>query len=129
MRRKIFLVMLIFFGITNSYSAIDALSHHSRANCGGFNETVTWWLGHSVLSRVESRHYPECLVGKDRNMHLVQTQKASSWRHAAYHPTESYGGTYCVVGTHFMYINGVEHLVQSESVTDCNIYDGWWDYK
>lgn len=113
----------------SSFSGIDGLTHHSRANCAGFNETVTWWLGHSVSARVESHHYPECLLGRDRNKHIVQTVKSSSWRHAAYHPTESYSGTYCVVGNHFMYIKGVEHLIQSESVTDCNIYDGWWDYK
>jgi hypothetical protein len=62
-------------------------------------------------------------------MHMLQTAKTSSYRHAAFHATESYGGTYCVVGNHYMYIRGVEHFVQSESVTDCNIYDGWWDYQ
>lgn len=40
---------------------------------------------------------------------------------------ESYGGTYEVVGYHYMYHHNSEILVQSESVIDCNIYDGWWD--
>lgn len=127
MRKTIGLVALLISAI--SFSAIDALSHHSRANCAGFNESVTWWLGHPIISRVVSHHYPECLLGKDRNKHIVETPKNSSWRHAAYHATESYNGTYCVVGNHYMYIRGIEHLIQSESVIDCNIYDGWWDYK
>ena len=62
-------------------------------------------------------------------MHVVKTEKRNGWRHAAYHATESYGGTYCVVGNHYMYKKGVEHLVQSDSVIDCNIYNGWWDYE
>ncbi|WP_131777751.1 hypothetical protein [Legionella fairfieldensis] len=60
-------------------------------------------------------------------MHIIQTPKVSSSRHAAYHATESYSGTYCVVGNHYMYMRDVEHLVQSESVTGCDIYNGWWD--
>jgi len=120
-------ILLLLISIP-SFTAIDALSHHSRANCVGFNETVTWWLGHSVISRVESMHYPECLRGSKKYMHVLKTEKTRSWRHAAYHATESYGGSYCVVGNHYMYVRGVEHLVQSESVTDCSIYNGWWDY-
>lgn len=121
-----------FFLIINSicspsFSAFDGLTHHSRANCVGFNESVTWWFNHPIVARVVSKHYPECLLGKDRNMHEINTGKSDSWRHAAYHPTESYGGTYCVVGNHYMYKKGVEHLIQSESVNDCAIYDGWWD--
>ncbi len=112
---------------TASFSAFDGLTHHSRANCAGFNETVTWWFNHPVVARVEGRHYPECLLGRDTHMHTLKTEKSNSWRHAALHATESYGGTYCVVGSHFMYMKGVEHLIQSESVQDCSIYDGWWD--
>ena len=120
-------VFLMIISI-NSYSAINALSHHSRANCVGFNETITWWLGHPIYSRVISTHYPDCLRGSKRNKHTLKSNKVKSYRHAALHAKESYGGSYCVVGDHFMYIRGVEHLVQSESVNDCAIYDGWWDY-
>ena len=79
------------------------------------------------MARVESYHYPYGAIGKVADMHLLKTNKIDAWRHAAYHATESYGGTYSVVGNHFMYIRGVEHFVQSESVTTCDIYDGWWD--
>lgn len=120
---------LIMLGVSHpSFSAIDALSHHSRANCAGFNETTTWWLGHAVEARVVGRHYPECKRGSLRNMHEMRSPRAISWRHIVYHPTESYGGDYCVVGNHFMYYRGVEHFVQSETEYNCAIYDGWWDY-
>ena len=112
---------------TTSNAAFDGLSHHSRANCGGFNETVTWWFGHPIASRVQGYHYPHGKFGKTDGMHLVETPKTMSWRHAALHATESYDGTYCVVGNHYMYIRDKEYFVQSESVIDCAIYDGWWD--
>lgn len=125
--RKILALSLAIISC-QSYAAFNALSHHSRANCAGFNETVSWYFNHPFHGRVISRHYPYGMNGSEKDMHFIDTDKNYGMRHAAYHSAESYGGTYCVVGNHYMYVKGSERLVQSESVLDCDIYDGWWDY-
>lgn len=38
-------------------AGVVAPTAHSRANCGGFNESITWHLGHSYWWRVESHHF------------------------------------------------------------------------
>ena len=111
---------------TNANCAFNGLSHHSRANCAGFNETVTWWYNHPIVSRVESKHYPLGIFGKTTNMHEIILPKTNEFRHAAYHIGEI-SGTYTVTGYHFMYVKNREILVQTENVIDCSIYDGWWN--
>lgn len=99
---------------------------HSRANCAGFNETVTWQAGHSYLWRVESHHYPK---GWTRPHHILKSNREVTWRSIAYHATEAYssrGDGWWVTGYHFFYPNGKEILDTMTSVGDCSIYDGWW---
>ena len=124
---KIIIVTMMSLVSLPSFSAFDGISHHSRANCAGFNETTTWWLGHIFEARVKSFHYPYGKRGSTESMHVLSTKRANTWRHIAYHATESYGGDYSVIGNHYMYSVGREKLVQSELVYDCDIYDGWWD--
>lgn len=100
---------------------------HSRANCFGFNESITWHAGHSYYWRVESHHYPE---GWTKPHHVLNTGKQFTWRAAAYHSTEAYssrGDKWWVNGYHFYYPNGQERIDVMTSVGDCSIYDGWWD--
>lgn len=111
----------------NANAGWNGLTHHSRANCAGFNETVSWWKGNPVWSRVVSHHYPHGKSKPSLEYHAIDTGKNFSWRHAAYHATESYGGDYMVAGYHYMYKNGQEIMVQFDREIDCNIYDGWWD--
>lgn len=110
-----------------SYAGFFGPTAHSRANCAGFNESVTWHAGHSYDWRVESHHYPE---GWPNPHHIINTGKQHTWRAAAYHPTEAYssrGDKWWVNGYHFYYSNGKERLDVMTSVGDCSIYDGWWD--
>ncbi len=130
MKKIILTIALFYLYSTISFAGYRALTHHSRANCAGFNESVTWWYGNNFYARVESHHYPH---GADPNSndpthHDLNTGKEFSWRHAAYHATESYGGSYSSVGLHYMYVNGKETLVTYTKAYDCAIYDGWWDY-
>ncbi|MFW2535202.1 hypothetical protein [Legionella sp. 28fT52] len=120
-------LMLLVFDVNAGAWAPTA---HSRANCGGFNESITWHLGHSYWWRVESHHFP---AGWSKPAHILDTGKAYVWRAAAYHSNEAYssrGDKWWVNGFHFWYPNGSggrEKLDVMTSASDCNIYDGWWD--
>lgn len=101
---------------------------HSRANCAGFNESITWHLNNAYWWRVESHHFPP---GWSRPLHILNTGTNHTWRAAAYHATEAYssrGDKWWVNGFHFYYPDGThERLDTMTSVGDCSIYDGWWD--
>lgn len=103
---------------------------HSRANCAGFNESITWHAGHSYWWRVESHHYrtPMALYPD----HVINTGKQFTWRAAAYHATEAYasrGDEWRVVGYHFYYPKGPQYREQLDVITtaeDCGLESGWW---
>ncbi len=103
-----------------------AITAHSRANCAGFNESVTWHAAHYYWWRVESHHFAP---GTNYAAHVLNTGKNYTWRAAAYHPAEAYssrGDKWWVNGYHYYYPNAKETLDVMTSVGDCNIYDGWW---
>lgn len=112
-----------------SYAGVLAPTAHSRANCGGFNESVTWHLGHSYWWRVESHHYLS--LGDDKPDHILNTGKNFTWRAAAYHAAEGYssrGDHWYVLGYHFYYPNGLEVLDAVTLAIDCGLDGGWWDH-
>ncbi len=118
---------LIVFGV-NSYAGVAGVTAHSRANCAGFNESVTWHLGHTYWWRVIGDHYPNNKATKPK--HTLDTKKQWGYRAIAYHATEAYssrGDTWWVNGYHYYYPFGEETLDVMTSVGDCSIYDGWWD--
>lgn len=109
------------------YAGVWAPTAHSRANCFGFNESITWHAGHSYYWRVKSYHFP---AGWSKPAHILDTEKEYTWRAAAYHSTEAYssrGDSWWVNGLHYYYPYGKEVLDAFTSVGDCSIYDGWWD--
>lgn len=112
----------------SSYTGIVSPTAHSRANCAGFNESITWHLNNAYWWRVESHHFPP---GWSRPLHILNTGTNHTWRAAAYHATEAYssrGDKWWVNGFHFYYPDGThERLDTMTSVGDCSIYDGWWD--
>lgn len=127
MRKKL-IGTTILLASFNVNAGIAAPTAHSRANCFGFNESITWHLGHSYQWRVESHHYPK---GWTRPVHILNTGTQYTWRAAAYHATEAYssrGDEWFVQGYHFYYPRDKERLDVMTSASDCNIYDGWWDY-
>ncbi len=100
---------------------------HSRANCGGFNESVTWHAGHSYWWRVESHHFLN--KTDSRPNHIINTGKQFTWRAAAYHGQEGYstrGDHWFVIGYHFHYPNGRERLDAVTTAEDCGLESGWW---
>jgi len=99
------------------------LTHHSRANCAGFNETISWHLGHPYWLWVVSRHRGN---GQD---HQVIFGWAYIYRAPAYHFPEGKSGGWSVEGHHWMKAseNSYPREVANEFVNDCSIYDGWWD--
>ncbi len=124
--RKVVGLMLLSASL-GSYAGIAAPTAHSRANCFGNNESITWHLGHSYWWRVESHHYPD---GWTRPAHIINTGKNYTWRAAAVHWREGYstrGDKWYVNGYHFFYPNGKERLDTMTGTNDCSIYDGWWD--
>ena len=121
--------IILFLASTVSFSGAVAPTAHGRANCGGFNESVTWHLGHSYWWRVESHHFLS--IKEPYPVHVINTGKAYTWRAAAYHPTEAYssrGDHWYVVGYHFFYPNGRERLDVVTMAVDCGLDSGWWDH-
>jgi hypothetical protein len=99
---------------------------HSRANCAGFNESVSWWLGHPDYRQVHSFHY---VTTQGPMAHVLDTGMSHTFRAAAYHAAEAYssrGDKWYVRGVHY-YKQGNQAVVgaMTEAV-DCAIYDGWW---
>jgi hypothetical protein len=113
----------------SAYAGFAAPTAHSRANCGGFNESVTWEFATYYWWRVESHHFLS--ISDLRPHHILNTGTNLTWRAAAYHSTEGYssrGDHWYVSGYHFYYPNGREILDVVTMATDCDIYDGWWDH-
>ena len=82
--KKILIVSMLPISV---YAGVASPTAHSRANCFGFNESITWHLGHSYYWRVESHHYP---WGWSRPHHIINTDTQYTWRAAAYHMNEAY---------------------------------------
>lgn len=108
----------------NANAGLHALTYHSRANCQGFNETVSWHAWHNYWFWTVSRHRHK----KKGIDHQIVANWSNTWRSAAYHATEGYGN-WTVEGHHWVKQNefGMPYEVTNEFVGDCSIYDGWWD--
>ena len=50
--KRIALIIFAFWLPMVAHAGIASATAHSRANCLGFNESVTWYLGHSFWWRV-----------------------------------------------------------------------------
>jgi hypothetical protein len=125
--KKLHIAVLSISFITHSYAGFHEFTMHSRANCGGFNESVSWHYNHSYNLITYSAHTnPKAIYSC--NMHSGGW--AITWRSAALHFAEGYGGWH-VVGHHWITPdNGRSQILLSVTVADdCNIYDGWWDAK
>jgi hypothetical protein len=111
------------------HAGLVAPTAHSRANCAGFNESITWHLGHSYWWRVESHHFLS--LGDKRPHHILNTGKVFTWRAAAYHGKEGWqsrGDHWYVAGYHFFYPHGREVLDATTMAVDCGLNGGWWDH-
>lgn len=115
------LIMLLLLASTNCFAGLHSITHHSRANCGN-NESISWHAGHSYWFWIVSRHR-----GHNQDHQLVANWSVT-WRSAAVHWGEGKGG-WTVEGHHWMKENewGMPYQVAEENVSNCSIYDGWWD--
>jgi len=121
--RKIVLTSLIaIHSIANA--GVNGLTFHSRANCGGFNESISWNAKGSHRMKTESYHfYPK----SHTQYHLVVDAMRVTWRSAAYHMYEGYEKQgWHVVGHHIMPVHNKPQIVQFTEADDCIFYDGWW---
>lgn len=120
---------------TVAHSGAKDLTWHSRANCSGFNESITWHLGHSYDLRTISYHDNTFNDNYDHGLVAPNTDPESgvtyinTWRSAAYHAKEAYyNHEYKVHGRHWIRENRRVYKLGETWAEDCNIYDGWWDH-
>lgn len=120
-------IYFIFFSIfsLSTYTAeagLAGLTFHSRANCVN-NESISWHLGQSYLLRTKSLHFKG-----GRLLHTADTGLEATWRSAAVHWGEGTGG-WTVRGEHYgLNQSGKEFLLAKEVVSNCSLYDGWWEH-
>lgn len=113
--------------IVNAHAGFATNTAHSRANCFGFNESVTWNGMVNHWWRVESVHINNHSPGR----HIINTGMNFNWRAAAFHTREwegANGDNWHVQGYHFFRDdNGREVYDVFTDAFDCSQYDGWWD--
>jgi hypothetical protein len=121
--RKIFVLIILLFSI-EAMAGIKGFTWHSRANCGN-NESISWQLGKSRWLATWSEHY---LNGKLQ--HTASSSLEYTWRSAAVHWFEAKPGAgWSVYGIHYITESTGRILWRRDTdVTDCSIYDGWWDH-
>jgi len=110
-----------------SHAGFDAFTMHSRANCGGFNESISWHWGHPNKLLTYSRHtHPKASY----SCYVDSGGCEMTWRSAACHFAEGYGGWH-VIGTHYGLAPDRKTMIvlAITEADDCSIYDGWWDAK
>ncbi len=121
--KKVILVLVWAYLVT-AYAGFKDLTIHSRANCVN-NESITWHAGHSYnLMTISKQVYSE--KGKVRKKKEVIANWDYTWRSAAVSWNEGYGG-WEVWGYHYIKIGKDIQILGATHVTDCSIYDGWWD--
>jgi hypothetical protein len=119
-------MFVLLLGMSCFASAgMNGYTNHSRANCTN-NESISWdWTNYWWLM-TRSDHYS---LYSDQLKHIVQTERELTWRSAAVHWGEG-GQGWKVHGFHWRhYTDGTYHLEAEEWITDCSIYNGWWDLK
>lgn len=126
---KITSCALLFSGI-NVHAGFYASTAHSRANCSGFNESITWNWNEYHWWQVRSVHFKQSGNGPDT--HELNAWMAYTWRAAAFDfwkdPAGPNANQYWVQGYHFYmaYDGSVVYDAYTQS-GNCSGYDGWWD--
>lgn len=125
---RIILLLAALTATTVTHAGFLGLTHHGRANCMGFNESVSWNALKAFDAFVVSIHYPDAKNGNYSGFHVLKTPGQVGRRHAAYHMNEAYAlGTYIVGGSHYMKGSKNQYVLVTTTVAqDCSQYDGWW---
>ena len=99
-----------------SNSATAGLTYFSRANCLGFNESISWDAWDSHRLRTYSYHYKDGVF-----QHSLDTGWEDTWSSYAGHLVEGFGG-WRVVGSHYIWRSSTGELWMGQTVaTDCNL--------
>jgi len=124
MKKTIIAISLLAFS-SISHAAFNELSIHSRNNCGN-NESISWDATKPHHFGTNSRHYH-----KDGTNHYFGSGIEQTRRSAAVHWGEGVGGWIRVEGEHYLFQDGNTKLIwlKLTKVTDCSIYNGWWEMK
>lgn len=108
-------------------AALNAWTHHSRARCVGFNESVQWdFLGWTSLWTKGTHYHGKTLI------HEVIDYPRETWRSAAYHwfnLDDIYYSTDLVEGEFYYWkydLLGYQ-LYAYNHIVNCDLYNGWWD--
>lgn len=125
--KKLVLLLLVSIN-TSTYAGFNGLTAHSRANCVTINESISW------DATRESSTYRLWTKGshfyKGAKKHELNTgaNYEQTWRSAVLHLGEGMGD-WRVVGEHWIYwpYDGQQRLFKKTDVSNCAVYDGWWD--
>lgn len=121
---KFILYLLLFSVMQMAEAGFNGRTQHSRANCVN-NETITWDATRDWILQTISIH-----IDKENNQHKIVTPWEDTWRSAAVHWREALPGSgWRVTGIHWYSPSRVSKpiFIELTNVTDCSIYDGWWD--
>ena len=124
-KKKIVCSVLIALA-ANAYAGWNGNTAHSRANCVGFNESVTWNWQEYHWWEVRSVHMPT--AGQRGVPHSVTDWMKYTWRSAAFDNADNFQGFWMSQGYHFFMDDYGRKIYDAYTeATDCKQYDGWWD--
>lgn len=125
MKKLVIPIVSLLILASTSHAGVIEMTHASRANCGN-NESVTWDLRYYFDSWVNSEHFN---AKNGRLVHAMSSGWAFNYRNGQVHWGESFGGGWLVRGTHWLKNSkGKPVEAKRQLVSDCNLYDGWWDH-
>lgn len=123
---KQIIIMLLLIVTSSAFAGFNGLTIHSRANCYN-NESISWDWTHDWNFATVSAHTFKSQDGTS-TLHVIRLPYEKTWRSAAVHWNEGTSGGWEVSGGHMLKDDdGKETILGTETVTDCSIYDGWWD--
>jgi len=114
----------------NAHAGFYGNTAHSRGNCYGFNESITWNWSEYHWWKVDAIHFR--VKGKGPDTHRLTAPMAYTWRAAALDfwqdPAGEKADHYLVQGYHYyMAFDGSVVYDAYTQSTDCGGYNGWWD--
>jgi len=117
-------IFSVFLLISIANAGFNGFTMHSRANCGN-NESISWDARNYYTLGTVSHHYY-----KGQFNHGISTGWEYTWRSAAVHWFEANPGSgWRVIGYHWIKVGTEQRLLLVTDVSDCSIYDGWWDKR
>lgn len=121
---------VLLSAITNAHAGWYANTAHSRANCMGFNESITWNWSEYHWWAVRSIHFKQ--KGTGPGTHPVNVFMSYTWRAAAFDfmkdPAGGNADQYWVQGYHwYMAYDSSVIFDAYTQAGNCAIYDGWWE--